>query len=48
MQGYLVSRPLPIHDFMRWAHEWSPDWLVLRLIEDTLGAPANTTSLPAH
>ncbi|NND76276.1 MAG: EAL domain-containing protein [Ilumatobacter sp.] len=48
MQGYLVSRPQPIHEFMRWAHEWEPEWLVLRLIEDTFAvddAPAGITNL---
>ena len=33
MQGYLVSRPLPIHELVRWAREWSAEWVLGLLIE---------------
>jgi len=33
MQGFLICRPLPIHDLVRWVREWSPASLLDRLIE---------------
>ncbi len=46
MQGFLVSRPVALHDLIRWAHEWDPNWLLDRLVGPDLGhvsaSPANT------
>ncbi len=40
-QGYAISRPMPIHDLVRWARTWSPSALMNRLGEPTPGtAPA--------
>jgi diguanylate cyclase (GGDEF)-like protein len=44
MQGYLVSRPVPLHDFIQWAHQWDPSWLVNALVEPTLQAPVPTAA----
>jgi EAL domain-containing protein (putative c-di-GMP-specific phosphodiesterase class I) len=38
MQGYLFSRPLPIHDLVRFARGWSPTMLLDRLVEPLTAA----------
>ena len=25
LQGFFISKPVPIHDLIRWAHDWQPD-----------------------
>ncbi len=39
MQGYLVSRPLPIHELVGWVRQWSPTVLLDRLV-----VPSQATS----
>ena len=41
-QGYAISRPIPIHDLVRWARDWSPAAFVNRL-----SAPTPSTA-PAY
>jgi len=45
MQGFLFSRPLPIHDFVRFARGWSPATLLDRLVEP-LTATERLTPMP--
>ncbi len=33
MQGRLVSRPVPLHEFVQWERSWNPSWLVDSLAE---------------
>jgi EAL domain-containing protein (putative c-di-GMP-specific phosphodiesterase class I) len=40
MQGFLVSRPVPLHDFIHWARDWDPGWMMnaLNERETTIGS----------
>ncbi len=39
IQGYLVSRPLPVHEFIGWAHAWNPVRLLNMLTEPSWESP---------
>ncbi len=47
IQGYLVSRPATLHNFVRWAHEWEPSSLLSRLA-DRGAMPLPPTTTPLH
>lgn len=44
IQGFLLSRPVPAADLLRWVREWDPAWLLSRLEDRQLGAPAGSNS----
>ena len=40
VQGYVVSKPIPAFDLVRWANEWSPDEFRKRLNDPHKQVPA--------
>jgi sensor c-di-GMP phosphodiesterase-like protein len=41
-QGFYISRPVPLHDFMKWARQWDPATILDRCI----GSPTDPGAQP--